>query len=58
MFSSSCDSSIRGETTKRSRGWLTAYFALVFLLAYWPWNVLLVVAVLGVPRVELAIEKD
>jgi hypothetical protein len=58
MFSSSCNSSIRADTTKRSRGWLTVYFALVFLLASWPWNVLLVVAVIGVPRVDLAIEND
>jgi hypothetical protein len=56
MFS--CESSSRDHTTKRFRGWLTAYCAVVFLFATWPWNVLLVVAVLGVPRVELAVEKD
>jgi predicted phage-related endonuclease len=31
---------------------------LVFLFASWPWNVLLLVAVFGVPRVDLAVEKD
>jgi hypothetical protein len=58
MFLGSCYSWISGDTTKRSRGWLTAYFVLVFLFALWPWNVLLVVAVLGVPRMDLAIEND
>ena len=54
----SCYSSIRGDTTKRFRGWLTAYCTLVFLFASWPWNVLLIIAVFGVPRVDLAVEKD
>jgi hypothetical protein len=58
MFSRSCYNSIRGDTTKRSRGWLTAYCTFVFLFASWPWNVLLIIAVLGVPRVDLAVEKD
>ena len=58
MFSSSYDGWIKGDTIKRSRRWLTAYCALVFLFAFWPWNVLLVVAVLGVPRLHLEIEKD
>ena len=57
MLSSSCDSWIRHDTTKRFRGWLTAYCVLVFLFASWPWNVLLVIAVFGVPRVDLAIEE-
>jgi hypothetical protein len=56
MFS--CDSSSRDHTIKRFRGWLTAYCALVFLFAYWPWNVLLVAAVFGVPRIDPVIEKD
>jgi hypothetical protein len=58
MFSSSCDCGTRGDTIKRFRGYLTAYCTLVFLFASWPWNVLLVIAVLGVPRVDLAHEKD
>jgi hypothetical protein len=58
MFSRSCYSSIKGDTTERSRGWLTAYCTLVFLFASWPWSVLLIIAVLGVPRVALAVEKD
>ena len=58
MFSRSCYSWIRGDATKRSRGWFTGYCVLVFLLAWWPWNVLLVVAVLGVPRLDLEVEKD
>ncbi len=57
MLSRSCDSWIRHDTTKRFRGWLTAYFVLVFLFASWPWNVLLIIAVLGVPRLDLPTEK-
>ena len=58
MFSRTCFCGIRGDTTKRFRVWLTSYCALVFLFAWWPWNILLVLAVLGVPRADLAIEKD
>jgi hypothetical protein len=58
MYSSSCDGWSKGDTAKRYRRWLTAYCTLVFLFAFWPWNVLLIAAVFGVPRVDLAVEKD
>jgi hypothetical protein len=58
MFSNSCESETRGDTTRRLRGWLTAYCVLVFLFASWPWNVLLLIAVFGVPRVDLEHEID
>ena len=57
MFLKSCYSWIRGVAASK-RPCLTVYCTLVILLGWYPWNVLLIVAVIGVPRIELTIEGD
>jgi hypothetical protein len=56
MFLRSCYSWIRGVSIKRLC--LTVYCVLVILLGWVPWNILLIFAVIGVPRIKLAAEGD
>ena len=57
MFSRTCFCGIRGDTTKWFRVWLTSYCALVFLFAWWPWNILRSCRTWST-EADLAIEKD
>jgi hypothetical protein len=57
MFLRFCYSWIRSVVATK-RLYLTIYCTLVILLGWYPWNVLLIFAVIGVPRIELAIEGD
>jgi hypothetical protein len=57
MFLRFCYSWIKSAVATK-RPCLTIYCVLVILLGWYPWNVLLIFAVIGVPRIELTIEGD
>jgi hypothetical protein len=57
MFLRSCYSWIRGAVATK-RLCLTVYCTLVILLGWYPGNVLLIFAVIGVPRIAITIEGD